>query len=341
MPRFRSRYLTCFYCGTRSDTRFDGVTRHFTCKSCDATNYLDEKGEITDPPVATEQVASPPIATRPQRTTRANAAPPKPIFCNTCLKNQRLFVASIAQYLGDDDDDVKLDRDYYRFRRGLEKRYPQICRDCEAAASEAIHRAEYTAKTDHLRKMVAMSKRQVRDVYRRKTLLDWLHLAAQATWWAGLGLQLLWHLRILSGLLALSSDGMSDPDDTSMSTAAISGLKRGVSYLPDAEFLILVSLYASLITVWWNPKFVQVSRGFTKQLSGFKQWYLLQALLCVSRYFLISLDTGAQSRNAQLSAHFVMAGMALFVRESYFRDITTLLTSHRYIQKRGGVLKQI
>ena len=42
MARLRSRYLTCFYCGKRSDTRFDGVTRQFTCKYCDAANHLDE-----------------------------------------------------------------------------------------------------------------------------------------------------------------------------------------------------------------------------------------------------------------------------------------------------------
>ena len=29
MQRLRPRLLTCFYCGRRSDTRFDGVTRQF------------------------------------------------------------------------------------------------------------------------------------------------------------------------------------------------------------------------------------------------------------------------------------------------------------------------
>lgn len=42
MARLRARYLSCFYCGKRTGTRFDGVTRQFTCQSCDATNYLDE-----------------------------------------------------------------------------------------------------------------------------------------------------------------------------------------------------------------------------------------------------------------------------------------------------------
>lgn len=44
MPRLRAKYLTCFYCGKKSNTRFDGLTRDFLCLYCDATNYLDEVG---------------------------------------------------------------------------------------------------------------------------------------------------------------------------------------------------------------------------------------------------------------------------------------------------------
>jgi hypothetical protein len=47
MRRRAGRYLSCFYCGKRSTTRFDGITTEFDCPNCDATNYLDEvrKGE--------------------------------------------------------------------------------------------------------------------------------------------------------------------------------------------------------------------------------------------------------------------------------------------------------
>ena len=38
----RPKYLTCFYCGKRTSTRYDGRVRRFECPSCDATNYLDE-----------------------------------------------------------------------------------------------------------------------------------------------------------------------------------------------------------------------------------------------------------------------------------------------------------
>jgi hypothetical protein len=43
MPRLhRTRYLTCFYCGRKTSTPYDGRTRRFECPHCDATNYLDE-----------------------------------------------------------------------------------------------------------------------------------------------------------------------------------------------------------------------------------------------------------------------------------------------------------
>ena len=40
--RSRNRYLSCFYCGRKNSTRYDGKTRRFDCPFCDATNYLDE-----------------------------------------------------------------------------------------------------------------------------------------------------------------------------------------------------------------------------------------------------------------------------------------------------------
>lgn len=68
---------------------------------------------------------------------------------------------------------------------------------------------------------------------------------------------------------------------------------------------------ASILSAWWNPKFVQVSRGFTRHLLGFTQWYSFQGLIVFFRFLfrrVLEMDGGrAQSRGAQLSAHMVMA----------------------------------
>ncbi|KAF4119509.1 Pfam:DUF2349 [Geosmithia morbida] len=348
MPRLRARYLSCFYCGKRSGTRFDGVTRQFTCQYCDATNYLDQNGEITDPPVATEYVAptaTMPATIKPLSTSPSSlSTPSRPIFCDTCLKNQRLFMASLAQYApsNGDQDDIQLDREYYRFRRRLEKRYPQVCGSCEAAAGEAIQRAEYTAKTDHLRKMMELGRRQRSAPRRRavvsRTWLEWVDLLARTAWWGALALQLLWHVGAVAGLLSTPGEdesGMRDPDDdggdggawaataTAAAAAFTAELRRRLPPDGDERALLRASVAASLASAWWNPKFPQVTRGFTRQLSGLRQWYLVQAVAVAARLAVSRTDLSGQARSAQLSAHGAMALLAVISASVARRSIKT------------------
>lgn len=41
-----NKLLTCFYCGRRSTTRYDGHMQHFECQKCNATNYLDAVSRV-------------------------------------------------------------------------------------------------------------------------------------------------------------------------------------------------------------------------------------------------------------------------------------------------------
>ncbi|KAK2072935.1 hypothetical protein P8C59_007254 [Phyllachora maydis] len=152
----------------RTSTRFDGTQRSFECPHCDATNYLDQNGEITDPPVSKTCRESTPIRYAASRTSllpsRSNpamssstSAEDGSVFCKTCLQNQHLFTASLAQYLPDDPDApdyAEREKKYYRFRKGLEQLYPQICAECEPKVRARLERAAYTAKTDMLRRMI-------------------------------------------------------------------------------------------------------------------------------------------------------------------------------------------
>ncbi|KAF7563360.1 hypothetical protein G7046_g798 [Stylonectria norvegica] len=312
MPRLRgTKYLTCFYCGKRSNTRYDGVTREFLCLYCDATNYLDESGDITDPPVATEREAP--------ATHYALQQPPAPnsaqhsIFCSTCLKNQRLFTASLAQYLPDDTshpDYPELERNYYRYRKSLEERYPQVCDECASRVEEQIIQAGYTAKTDHLRRMMERTRGKRIDP-RKTSVVDWVNALGRGLWWGGLLMQMLWHLKNISAVLEHGDEGMYDPDDTSWQKLASSSLAWIVALLPPADTLMKGAISSSILSAWWNPQFVQVSRGFTRHLLGFTQWYSFQGLIIFFRFLfrrVLEMDGGkGQSRNAQLTAHLVMA----------------------------------
>lgn len=44
--RSRRKYLSCFYCGRRSDVQFTGQAS-FDCKKCESTNWLDEVSRLS------------------------------------------------------------------------------------------------------------------------------------------------------------------------------------------------------------------------------------------------------------------------------------------------------
>jgi len=41
-PSFARKNLVCFYCNKKSPLKYDGSISQWDCKSCEATNYLDE-----------------------------------------------------------------------------------------------------------------------------------------------------------------------------------------------------------------------------------------------------------------------------------------------------------
>ncbi|KAM3556309.1 hypothetical protein MY1884_005132 [Beauveria asiatica] len=316
----RTKHLSCFYCGKQTGLKYDGTITDFLCLSCDATNYLDQNGDITDPPVATEREAAPPSQyARPQP---AASIEPDAVFCSMCLKNQRLFTASLAQYLPDDPshpDYAELDRNYYRYRRNLERRYPQVCEACAGTVQDRIRQAGYTAKTDHLRRM--MDKSRGRTVAaattRRAGILDAVGVVGAWLWRAGLAAQLLWHLQHIVRALEQQDNGMYDPDDSGVVVKGLAATRMALAWLPDGDALIRASIAAAILSAWWNPHFVQFSRGFTRHLLGFTRWYSFQGLIVFFRILfrsVLSMQGGAaQSQSAQLSIHLATAGIMCFI----------------------------
>ena len=257
-----------------------------------------------------------------------NQAPASPtgsqgdsIFCATCLKNQRLFTASLAQYLPDDPTDPinePLDKNYYKFRRDLEERYPQVCADCEGRVQGRLRAAGYTAQTDHLRRLMANTR--ARRSRKKLTKLDLAERIGRYLWWAGLVLQMLWHLKMVAMATKLRSEseaGMVDPDASNMGTMAQS-VAQISDWLPGAETLLRGSISMSVVSLWWNPRFVQVSRGFSRHLLGFRQWYCFQGLTVCFRFFCRRFAYHDEPLSGKLSSvmmpHVMMVGLTLLVR---------------------------
>ncbi|KAK2592618.1 hypothetical protein QQS21_009683 [Conoideocrella luteorostrata] len=312
--------------------KFDGSVRDFLCLHCDATNYLDQNGEITDPPVATDRETATVQFAAPQSSV---STPQDDIFCQTCLKNQHLFTKSLAQYFPDDPSDPdypELERNYYRYRKNLENRYPQVCGACAERAENRIRQAGYTAKTDHLRRMMNLSRGRKT---RTRTKLDWFNTLGKSLWRTGFVLQILWHFHMITQALQLSDNGMYDPDDQSMSARVVLFLQRAAAFLPAADSLIQWSIRTGILAAWWNPHFVQVNRGFTRHLLGFTQWYSLQGVTIFFRFIFRGLDVNSQmtqSGTARLGAHAAMAavmiGMYVLAGRSIQVDTTPLFVTY-------------
>ncbi|CAK7219333.1 hypothetical protein SCUCBS95973_003784 [Sporothrix curviconia] len=342
----RTRYLSCFYCGRRRSVAYDGALREFACSSCDATNYLDENGDITDPPTSTTAAAeatTPFFASGPElfhggfgspgsvSSTTGHGSPGSgnAVFCKTCLKNQHLFISSLAQYFPSDPnhpDTPELERKYFRFRQGLEQRYPQVCADCEPRVLHRIREAGYTAKTDHLRRMVDYS-RQVR--LTRATPVDAASWIGRKLWWAGLVFQILWQVGVIGSFLLRASSRQSynmddigvendaivdggdstysatvhDPGRSSTATMLavfLRPLLRFVVSKTDAFRSLCVA--ATLASCWWNPFLVQTVRGFTKPLIGIPTWYAHQAAILLVRIVLAKAAGSADSDDGRATA---------------------------------------
>ncbi|KAL8386282.1 hypothetical protein RB599_007917 [Gaeumannomyces hyphopodioides] len=316
MPTLRrSRYLTCFYCGRKTSTRNDGSIRHFDCPDCDATNYLDE---ITDPPLEAT-AASIRSDSKPSFGSPASE-PSSDVFCSTCLKNQRIFTSSLAQYLPDDPDDPEYEereRNFYRYRKGLEKQYPQVCAQCEPKVLQRITKAGYTAKTDHLRRMIDRSRKERTPTAATSLLgaVGAVGALGRYLWLAAFALQALWHASIMRGLTGQYQVPVLGGAWGRWVLDAVVG--RLFSVLPGPERLMKWSITITAASIWWNPFLVQTVRGFTKHLLGFSTWYTYQVIIMLLRILALGIpNISAQEASevpTQLAAHTFMLGFVFFI----------------------------
>ncbi|KAJ9138601.1 Integral inner nuclear membrane protein ima1 [Pleurostoma richardsiae] len=324
----RPRYLICFYCGRRTSTRYDGQTR-FECPNCEATNYLDERGEITDPPVATTTAQSTPPRYAVARTASPTSGDPSNvIFCDTCLKNQHLFTTSLAQYLPEDPSDPdydELERKYYKFRRGLEQRYPQVCAACEPKVLGRIQQAGYTAKADHLRRMIDRSRKD--RTHTTSPPLKLLNTLGSNLWTAGLISQLLSHFCTIIQLLLAN---VPVEDQLGPLYWLLRVTSPFVRLLPVADRIANWSILASVLGVWWNPRFIQTVRGFTKHIVGLSNWYAYQLMIAFIKIAFMRLVSLPSSQNArfetQVCAHAFMAFFMVFIYNLAQRSVRTDMT---------------
>ncbi|KAK7948592.1 uncharacterized protein PG986_009478 [Apiospora aurea] len=329
MPTLRSRkFLSCFYCGKRTNLRFDG-RQSFLCSHCEATNWLDEHGDITDPPTSTPLDAAPAVAPQYARSFNSRMPSEQPasspdssamdsIFCATCLKNQHIYTEALRQFeIPDDQSDPEYNdriRAFRKWRADLEQRYPQVCATCEPKVQRQLNKASYTAKTDHLRRVMDRTRERRREVKKRGAL-DVLDSAGKLAWNIAFALEFCWHASVLCALFV-------EDDEIAATTHWLIAPLRNTCYYalmfsPDADRFIKWSISLGLASFAWNPRFKQTIRGFTSHIFGVGQWYTYQLVILFIRLTCLFVSQYNDSKGipaaSQLGAHLVIALLMFYV----------------------------
>ncbi|KAI0415102.1 hypothetical protein F5X98DRAFT_347429, partial [Xylaria grammica] len=337
-------FLRCFYCGQWSNLRFEGQ-KSFDCSKCDATNWLDRNGEITDPPAAAAEgfgrnnvqyaiSRSPPPRSPSPLASAAGGLVNDSIFCTACLRNQHMLNSALAQFewpdAATDPNYSSRERKYWKLKRELEARYPQVCQDCLPKVNKKLNQASYTAQTDHLKRMVGRTRSQ-RATVKRRGILDAVDFVGELSWYAGFVLQAVWHLMVVS--LLFTESYASAPEDGHWIPTSLGAFHRMiVLILPYPDWLMQWAINFGMCSFPWNPRFKQSIRGFTAHILGFRRWYTYQLLVLFVRFVALSIAQYGKSQQlpatsqlgAQLVIPLVMVQVYWKAKKSIHTDTTPL-----------------
>ena len=213
--------------------------------------------------------------------------PDNSLFCPTCLKNQHLVSQALASYLPPPDapdyaEYVKAEDEYLK---GLEERYPQVCKECEPRVQERIRAAGYAAKTDHLRRMMDRTRGHGIQ-YRNASWGSPLVTLGGVGWFLSLAGQILWDGLSLFGSME-EHHGLRDVQNTSSGSVCLQQVMRGSGSISDCTELLHstvgLALLLGVLSSWWNPMLQQTLRRKGGRAVGTAEFYQLQGMLLIVR----------------------------------------------------------
>ncbi|KAG4029649.1 hypothetical protein MFRU_015g01830 [Monilinia fructicola] len=279
MALFRKR-LVCFYCGKKSNHKFDGSFSQFDCGTCDATNYLDSNGDITDPPV---QVTDTSLNNQYARQRNSDSFTKSPIFCERCLRNQQYHYDVLKQL------DVEFDMRHSKYhtyeekirlvKKDLDQRYPIVCEDCAPKAQEQRDKADKFAKSDWLGRLNALSElirsqKTWKDTFQNVIYQAFIYPIVSKVWYLG----------VIGQMMALVLAPFN-------ATKILNNALNSIPYLSNDLALNITFFLSSKRYLGWgilcnflscglNPFFSRwYPRGSPKRYIGFLNWYGYQILL--------------------------------------------------------------
>ena len=299
-----------------------------------------QNGEIADVPL--EEAAPPqrfaqPVLTDPLADDFSSR---DSIFCSTCLKNQQLYTHALSQFLPDPEhpDYDRLEAELPEYKKGLERRYPQCCANCEPKVRAQLERVTYNARSDHLRRVLEKSRqRRIASHWGWRSLLV---NAAGMGYLASLTMQLLWHL-YGSQVTHRSFVEVIPPRECLQHPAFVA------QCLDATEPFVGLSLVLGLLCVWWNPKWQHKLSNSQGRLVGLNEYYLAQFILIGLRFSAwivmfhvpVSLRTKAMLHASFAVAITILSGWSVFgiikirlaAPINWHQDPAPLLSSNQFV----------
>ncbi|PCH05092.1 Protein of unknown function DUF2349 [Penicillium occitanis (nom. inval.)] len=301
-----TRRLRCFYCGQRSASKRSTNVREWRCEHCEAVNYLDENGEITDPP--TTVTDNPAISNDTHQSPFQSAGFDQTgLFCSKCVRNQHLLMKALSSYLPDSDDPTYpiYEQQYPQYRRKMEETYPQVCENCEQKVNDRIRQTGYEAKADHLRRTMERSKMsRAAQKARRRNWRSILVVAGALGYWTSVTGQL---VSDLIGTCDLWNNfaGQYWP----LGATYLSFANEVVSYFGySSQDLAGIALIFGALSIWWNPKIHHKVEGLSGRILGLNQYYECQLIVMVTRFAVWAWlkDTSSMEPSLPAAVHAVM-----------------------------------
>lgn len=287
---------------------------------------MDQNGEITDPPaddVSSNARYAQPLA---RQTSAVFQTPDDSLFCPTCLKNQHLVSQALASYLPSPDapdyaEYVKAEDEYLK---GLEERYPQVCKRCEPRVQERIRAAGYAAKTDHLRRMMDRT-RGCGIQYRDTSWGSPLVALGGIGWFLSLTGQTLW-----DGLSLLNSTeerhGLRDPRDSASGSMCLQQVMRGTGSVSDCTESLCsaagLALLLGFLSSWWHPMLQESLRRKGGRAVGTSEFYQLQGMLLIIRWVTWWYLHGSDLKvHVTKAAHLSLLVLTTIITVKSFRSV--------------------
>ncbi|KAL8872165.1 MAG: hypothetical protein Q9174_002156 [Haloplaca sp. 1 TL-2023] len=294
MPHLLRRKFTCFYCNRRSAQDRKADIRQWQCEQCEAVNYLDENGEITDPP-AQEVVSLSHVQPQSWSQLRTSTSPNGALFCDRCLQNQHIVNQALAEYLPASDNPRyhEFERALPAYRRKMEDRFPQVCELCAPRVEDRIRESGYAAKADNVRRVMDRTR-----LGSRPRQWTWKTFAVQLGaigWFSALATYLSWH--ILEALPQHQvEEGLVDEDAMTLGMSSLIFGASGSWFTRSCngvlQPLLAYAFGISIICCWWNPRMQYKQRGGLGRIVGSAEYYKLQLLILAARY--LSWKLGAK-----------------------------------------------